>query len=150
MIQGKFLFCYDDLSPAYEIRKKVFQEEYGIDANIDQDGLDPDAGHVIVFNNLKVVGTGRLVFSNNNYKIGRVAVLKEERCNYYGDFVVRMLVDKAFQMGAEEVYLHSMINCIPFYEKIGFEKIGDVFQEAGIDHIKMILKSNKICKKCCN
>ena len=37
-------------------------------------------------------------------------------------------------------YMHAQMQVIPFYEKIGFKKIGDSFEEAGIMHYKMILK----------
>lgn len=149
MIQGKFLFYLDDLSEVFDIRSQVFQKELGIDSKIDEDGLDLEAAHVLVFNDEnKPVATGRLLFGDNNFRIGRVAVLKEERGKYYGDFVVRMLADKAFLMGAEEVSLCSMCNVQHFYEKIGFESVGDEFEVAGIRHITMVIKNDRVCKKC--
>ena len=39
-------------------------------------------------------------------------------------------------------YLHAQVQVVGFYEKIGFEKIGDIFDEVGIMHYKMIFKSN--------
>lgn len=149
MIEGKLLFMLDNLSDVYHIRSQVFQNEIGIEESIDQDGLDSNAVHVLVYNDKTPVATGRLLFGDNEFRIGRVSVLKEARGNYYGDFVVRMLVDKAFQMGAEEVSLHAMHNVIPFYEKIGFECIGEEFEEAGIRHIAMVLKNENMCRKCC-
>lgn len=149
MIEGKFLFCLDDLSEVFQIRNQVFQRDLGIDSTIDHDGLDAEAAHVVVYNNEKTpVATGRLLFGDGNYKIGRIAVLKEERGNYYGDFVVRMLIDKAFLLGATEVSLHAMHNVIPFYEKIGFQCVGEEFEEASIMHCIMILKKDNVCKKC--
>ena len=44
------------------------------------------------------------------YKIGRIAVKKECRGKKYGDFIVRMLVDKAFTMGAKEVFVGNLKN----------------------------------------
>lgn len=34
-------------------------------------------------------------------------------------------------------YMHAQQQVIPFYEKAGFEKVGDLFEEAGIMHYKM-------------
>ena len=39
------------------------------------------------------------------------------------------------------IYLHAQVQAIPFYEKLGFTKIGNEFEEAGILHYKMIKNS---------
>jgi len=38
------------------------------------------------------------------------------------------------------IYMHAQLDVIPFYEKMGFEKEGDLFTEANIMHYKMVLK----------
>ena len=38
------------------------------------------------------------------------------------------------------IYMHAQSDVLPFYEKMGFEKEGDLFTEANIMHYKMILK----------
>ena len=42
----------------------------------------------------------------------------------------------------EKKYLHAQKQVIEFYEKVGFIKIGNLFEEAGIQHYKMIYKEN--------
>ena len=36
--------------------------------------------------------------------------------------------------------MHAQLDVIPFYEKMGFKKEGDLFIEANIRHYKMSLK----------
>jgi predicted GNAT family N-acyltransferase len=36
--------------------------------------------------------------------------------------------------------MHAQQQVIPFYEKLGFVKEGDIFEEAGIMHYKMTLR----------
>ena len=36
-------------------------------------------------------------------------------------------------------YLHAQVQVVGFYEKVGFKKIGEQFDEVGIMHYKMIL-----------
>ena len=38
-------------------------------------------------------------------------------------------------------YMHAQEQVIPFYEKVGFIKEGDLFEEAGIMHYKMVYKA---------
>jgi predicted GNAT family N-acyltransferase len=35
------------------------------------------------------------------------------------------------------VELHAQLQAIPFYEKLGFESFGDIFLDAGIQHVAM-------------
>lgn len=153
LIQGKYLHYGDDLSEVFEIRKKVFQIEQGVPFEEEFDAIDDLSIHVIVYTSdtdKRPVATGRVYFDGDNYRIGRVAVLKEERGKYYGDFAVRMLANKAFLAGANDILIHAQTNVIPFYEKIGFQVNGDEFIEAGIKHVSMVLKSGALCKKCDN
>ncbi len=151
MIQGKYLYYGDDLSEAFEIRKQVFVLEQGVSLEAEFDNYDDLAVHVIVYDkadNKNPVATGRVYHDGNNYKIGRIAVIKEERGKQYGDFVVRLLINKAFLSGADEIIINAQVSAIPFYAKIGFIAYGKIFKEAGIDHISMRLKPGTLCKKC--
>lgn len=153
IVQGKYLNYKDDLTEIFEIRKKVFQIEQGVPFEEEFDVIDDLAIHVIVYasdTDKRPVATGRVYYDGENYRIGRVAVLKEERGKYYGDFAVRMLANKAFLAGANEILIHAQTSVIPFYEKIGFQIFGDEFVEAGIKHVSMVLKSGTLCKKCEN
>ena len=151
MVQGKYLYYGDDLSDVFNIRRKVFVEEQGVSEEEEFDEYDNLSIHALVYdnsNNKKPVATGRVYYDGKNYRVGRIAVLKEERGKYYGDFIVRLLVNKAFLSGADEVIINAQVNAIPFYEKVGFRTYGEVFQEAGIDHIAMKVLLNSFCKKC--
>ncbi len=148
LVEGKFRSYEEDLTDAFEIRRKVFQEEQGVDPEIEFDELDKAAMHVIIYVADKAVATGRLIFDGETYRIGRVAVLKEERGKQYGDFVVRMLADRAFQSGAKEVLLGSQVQVREFYEKLGFVSYGEEYIEAGIRHIPMKLKAASMCSHC--
>jgi predicted GNAT family N-acyltransferase len=151
LIQGKYLNYGDDLSPVFDIRKKVFVEEQKVSEEEEFDEIDKIAVHAIVFDTNhkdKPVATGRVYHDGESYRVGRVAVLKEARGMYYGDFVVRLLLNKAFLSGAKEVIISAQVKAIPFYEKIGFAPFGDIYFEAGIEHVKMKISSTNICRKC--
>lgn len=150
MVKGVYLNGEDDLSDAFDIRRKVFIEEQKVAEELEMDGMDAYAIHAVAYAEGKAVATGRIIYDGDTYKIGRVAVLKEERGKQYGDFIVRMLADRAFLHGAKEVLLGSQLHAVGFYEKIGFEPYGEVFDDAGIPHIHMKLKRDALCKKCKN
>jgi predicted GNAT family N-acyltransferase len=152
LIQGKILSYGDDLAEVFQIRRTVFVEEQKIPDELEFDDLDHEAMHVIVYeedpnwrdtkeNYKKAVATGRILFDGTTCKIGRIAVLKEHRNMKYGDFTVRMLLNKAFTAGINEVSLDAQCSAQGFYEKIGFH-------EAGIIHIPMVIHMRDIITSC--
>ncbi|MDF2611621.1 MAG: GCN5-related N-acetyltransferase [Lachnospiraceae bacterium] len=151
LIQGKMLSYGDDLSEVYAIRRKVFVEEQQIPEYVEFDEFDEEAMHVIVYEEAgskKAVASGRIIYKGNSCEIGRVAVLKEYRCKKYGDFTVRMLLNKAFTAGINTVTLNSQISAVEFYEKIGFHRAGFDFTQAGIIHCPMIINITDINTQC--
>lgn len=141
MIITKWYFGNDNLIDAYTIRSKVFIQEQNVPEEIEMDNQDEHAYHIVVYDNQKAIATGRLIFENGEYIIGRVAVLKEHRKNGYGNLIVKMLIRKAFELGAKKIKIHAQINAKKFYETLGFKAIGEKYIEAGteIEHIDMIV-----------
>ena len=152
-IQGKYLLGgLHDISECMKIRAEVFGGEQGFPTAAAEDEDDASAIFALAYETendaLIPVGTGRLVFLDDFYKIGRIAVKKEYRGKNYGDFIVRMLVDKAFVMGAKEVFVGAQKHAIPFYEKIGFVPVDEEYYEDEIYH-KMMKIMPATCKRDC-
>lgn len=137
--------AFDKIRP---IRYKVFTVGQGVAENIEQDSYDYFAHHVIVSEGGKAIATGRLIFKDGEFLIGRIAVLELERGKNYGDLVVRMLVDRAFTYGALEVVVHAQLQVAEFYKKIGFHKYGIIYKEASIEHISMSVKQEDLISPC--
>lgn len=150
MIKGRYLYGNDDdLSDVFAIRKEVFINEYNLSKEEEFDGFDTMCVHALISIHGKKIGTGRICFDGDEYRIGHICILKEEREKKYGDFLVRMLIDKAFLSGAKEVVVAATSDTIPFYEKIGFVKCAindnDFY---GTNYIEMKLNKKTLCKEC--
>ena len=126
---------FDDVNSPdiIHIRTQVFVEEQGIDLEIDFDGLDEVATHVLVVSGDASVGTGRIL---NDGHIGRIAVLKSTRKKGVGAMVLRALIGEGKKRNYKRVYLGSQMHATAFYEKLGFNTSGDVFLDAGLEHIE--------------
>jgi predicted GNAT family N-acyltransferase len=126
---------YDEYSHQIRnIRIDVFCREQGVPHSLEFDGLDSAAIHSIVFDGDTEVGTGRMLPDGH---IGRVAVKKQHRGKGIGKMIMQILMDEALNMKLPEVWLSSQYHAKGFYEKLDFIEIGDIYQEADIDHIKM-------------
>lgn len=133
---------YPNLQDCYKIRTKVFIEEQMVSREEEPDEYDAVADHVVVYEQKQPIAAGRLVIKEEGFMLGRIAVLPEHRGLGYGDLVVRLLVRRAFDLGAKEVYLHAQTHAVAFYEKLGFKTVGEKFIEAGIEHIEMRCNSD--------
>jgi predicted GNAT family N-acyltransferase len=118
---------------------RVFVREQGVPNEIELDADDPTAIHLIAFAGARAVGTARIVFRQRSAKIGRMAVLKSHRMRGVGRQLLKRAVTVARRRRPKTIYLHAQVGVIGFYEKMGFESRGPVFEEAGIAHRKMIL-----------
>ena len=116
------------------IRDIVFGKEQNVAREVDWDGKDEHCIQVIVTDENKPIGTGRM---QPDGKIGRLAVLDSWRGQSIGQKMLKVLVETAGKEDFKEVYLHAQGHAISFYEKCGFHKVGREFLEADIPHIKM-------------
>lgn len=116
------------------IRDEVFVREQQVSPDLEHDGLDSGAFHVLALDQGRPVGTGRVLEDGH---IGRIAVLCEYRHRGIATRLVETLIVQAQSQGCTRVWLASQCQATRLYEKLGFVSDGDVFQEAGIDHIKM-------------
>lgn len=122
------------------IRTAVFTNEQGADALAEFDVYDNQADFALLYDADEPVGTARAVRLNNGFKIGRIAILKAYRGKGYGAVIVRAVLEKAFEKGADKVYVDAQNYAVPFYEKIGFKVIGSQIMDRGLPHIPMIIE----------
>jgi predicted GNAT family N-acyltransferase len=136
---------------ATAIRHEVFILEQKVPEELELDGLDDQAWHVLILEKKIPVATGRLLleFDEQNLmnsvkpigRIGRMAVLKAYRGQGLGRQILTELIDKGLELGLNEFYLHAQLTAQSLYAKLGFIGEGEVFEEAGIDHRTMRLHS---------
>jgi predicted GNAT family N-acyltransferase len=88
------------------------------------------------------VGTIRIRYLNPNLaKIERLAVLAPAR----GKGIGKQLMEAAIaslkkNRDCNEIIIHAQEYIKDMYQKLGFELVGDRFDEGGIPHVKMVKK----------
>lgn len=119
-----------------QIRRKVFIEEQSVPEVLEWDELDQLATHCLANSDDKYVGTGRLLSSG---QIGRMSVLAPYRNKGIGEKILNFLIAEHWKVSGKPVFIHAQTQAIPFYEKAGFVRMGEEYNEAGIPHYTMIL-----------
>ncbi len=128
-----------DIAVCHAIRRTVFIEGQGVPADLEVDGRDPDATHLLATLDGVPVGTARILAKGDVGKIGRVAVLEEARGLGIGAALVRAAVEECRRAGLARATLGSQTHALAFYERLGFLAHGPVFDDAGIPHRDMTL-----------
>jgi predicted GNAT family N-acyltransferase len=120
------------------IRKSVFQEEQGVDPALEFDGKDEISEHLLAYLDDKAVGTTRIRYlDDQTVKIERLAVLSTAREQGIGKKIMENALSFIASKNIREVVIHSQEYIKGFYQKLGFVEEGEIFEEAGIAHIKM-------------
>lgn len=129
----------DDLAACLALRRVVFVEEQQVPEELEVDGLDPTALHLLATLDGRPVGTARMLLGGDTGKIGRVCVLRELRGTGVGAALIRAAVEELRGLGLRRAKLGSQVHAIPFYERLGFVAEGPVYDDAGIPHRDMTM-----------
>lgn len=125
------------------IRKTVFHEEQGVDQALEFDGLDDIAEHLLAYLDNQPVGTARIRYlDSQTAKIERLAVLSTARGKGIGKEIMEKAVEIAKQKSIQQVVVNAQEYVKGLYQQLGFEQVGEIFDEAGIPHVKMIKRLN--------
>jgi predicted GNAT family N-acyltransferase len=148
MYQYIFKTWADASSIAYPIRHQVFVVEQRIPIELEIDEHDSVAQHLILLLNQKPIGTARIFpanhQSNDYFKIGRLAILKEHRQQGLGSKMMGVLINYAEIHQYKKISLHAQVDALGFYEKLGFIAEELEFNEGGILHRECIKYSAQI------
>ena len=127
---------------ARRIRTEVFVQEQRIPKELEHDAADLTAVHAVACNRLgQAVATGRLMAAAPGVaQVGRLAVNRVLRGGQLGRQVLRALTDAARARGDAEVMLHAQRSAEGFYERLGYQRRGEPFDEAGIAHVEMFTR----------
>ena len=126
------------LEKVFEIRRVVFVLEQNCPPELEWE-FEDESTHFMASVGGVPAGAARWRKTEYGYKLERFAVLKEFRGRGVGQALVStVLADLPAE--ADYVYLNAQLPAMGLYEKFGFEKVGEMFEEAGIQHFKMVLK----------
>ncbi len=123
----------------FGVRREVFVAEQEVSEGEEYDEYETSSFHLAAIVDGKIVGTCRYRSTDKGTKLERFAVLKEYRGKDVGECLVRHCLDLVHT--EPHVYLHAQVQVVDFYAKFGFEAVGPQFEEAGIQHYKMVLES---------
>jgi predicted GNAT family N-acyltransferase len=132
----------DEYHQAARLRYELFYREHGIAFAAIFDPQEERDLHVAITTNPgnDVLGYGRLSQNSpSEFKIYQMVVAPDYQKRGLGTRILQALTQAAKARGANLVVLNARIAKISFYQKFGFQPVGEVFPSSmtGEPHIKM-------------
>ena len=132
----------ESMEAIFEVRRTVFVIEQSVSEEEEYDEFESSSTHLFATCDNLVVGTCRFRNTSQGTKLERFAVLKAYRNQSVGASILRAALAAVDRNRA--IYLHAQVQVVEFYKKYGFSKIGNQFEEAGIQHFKMIYSADDL------
>ncbi|MGL5207249.1 MAG: GNAT family N-acetyltransferase [Acidaminococcaceae bacterium] len=127
-----------ELEEAFRVRINVFVKEQGVPEDCEIDQHENEAEHLILCDDGKVVGAGRVRYFGCLAKLERICVLPEYRKSHAGSLLVEGLEQFARDKGMTKAKLHGQTQAEGFYHKQGYKTSSEVFMEDGIPHVLLL------------
>ena len=118
------------------IRFAVFVDEQNVPPEVEMDERDPHCIHLLALIGEAPVATARVDIAHEG-KVGRLAVLARHRRQGIGRALMLRCHEIAANHGLSDVWCNAQVVAVPFYESLGYAVESEVFDEAGIDHVRM-------------
>lgn len=126
----------NELEKVFAIRKIVFVDEQGCPPELEWENEDV-SHHFLALSDHQPCGACRWRKTDKGYKLERFAVLKEFRGKGVGRALIATALDD-LPTEANYIYLNAQLDAMSLYAKFGFVAEGEQFEEAGIQHFKMV------------
>ena len=128
----------DDLEKVFAVRKTVFVDEQNCPPELEWEH-EEESVHFLALLNGEPCGACRWRKTDKGYKLERFAVLKEHRGKRIGQALVAAALSD-LPGDAGYIYLNAQLDAMRMYSRFGFIAEGEQFEEAGIQHLKMVKK----------
>lgn len=148
MITGKWIPEEGDLTEVNRIRAEVFADSPALVAH----GARPDAFcmyALVCTEKGDPAAAGAALFDGTTYSIAGLGVRKAERGNGYGDFLLRMLLDRAGASLAQKVFCDAPSGTEGFFSRLDFVPCGEVFEADGVTWVPLQC-SMSVPADCCS
>ncbi len=122
------------------LRYKVLMEPLGLKFLDSHRELEANYLHIGCIEELDDSLIGGVMLApvdNKNIRMLQVAVdAKYQGCGV-GKKLVNAAMKRAKKAGYQQMYMNAMLSVVDYYEKMGFVKDGDIFEDKGVTFLRM-------------
>jgi len=127
---------------AVQFRHQLFYQEHNIPLASIFDSQEEQYLHLAIIESStkRVLAYGQLSQNScSEFQISQMVVEPEYQGYGFGTCILQVLVKAAIRRGASLVMLNARVTKTGFYQKFGFQAVGEIFasSKTGVPHIRM-------------
>lgn len=128
-----------DYRAAVDLRSSVLRQPLGLSFSSDELAAEADSRHIGCFAGGRLVGCLVLKpIDSERIQMRQVVVDERFEGRGIGRNMVKYSEELARKLGFREMVLHAREPAVPFYERLGYTRVGDRFTEVTIPHWSMV------------
>jgi predicted GNAT family N-acyltransferase len=128
----------EEYNSELELRNKILRIPLGLDVHEDDLSNEHLHHHIGAFEDGKLIGVLVLTpLNDTEVKMRQVAVEEELQGKGIGKKLVEYSEQFSRDNGFRTIVMNARDTAVPFYEKLGYIKEGDMFTEVTIPHFKL-------------
>lgn len=142
-VELRFIESSDPLfEQVRKLRHDVLVHGFELTGDIDWHDDDAASSHVVALEDGRVVAYGRMIAQGDVVQARHITVAPDRQRTGLGTVIMAALVTEARNRGMRSLWLNSRMKAVPFYRRLGFRQVGDVFVpgHVNLEHVRMELE----------
>ena len=121
-----------------QLRNDILRKPLGLSFTPEELAKEKDEILIAAFEDEKMLGCCMLVKSGGStVRLRQMAVLNNLQGKGIGRALMQFAENIARDLGYKKLTMHARVTAVGFYEKLGYEVVGDMFEEVTIQHNSM-------------
>ncbi len=129
-------------SPDYwatvHLRQWILRVPLGLDFSPEELAAESDSRHIACYRGGRLIGCLVLRPEGDDARMRQVVVVADLQGQGIGTALVEYFETLARELGHRRIVLHARESATPFYEKLGYMRVGERFEEVTIPHWAMV------------
>jgi predicted GNAT family N-acyltransferase len=127
-----------DYQRILRLRDEVLRKPLGLRFSAEEIEAEKEHMHIAAYEDDRMLGCCMLVEDGDKtVRLRQMAVLNDLQGKGIGRALMYFAENLARDRGFKKLTMHARKNAIGFYEKMGYTKVGDEFEEVTIPHYMM-------------
>lgn len=128
----------EEYQKVLDLRDAVLRRPLGLSFSPDEIEKEKNNLHIAAYEDDQMLGCCMLVEENpQSVRLRQMAVLNDLQGKGIGKALMQFAENLARDRGYKQITMHARKNALGFYEKMGYKKLGDEFNEITIPHYVM-------------
>jgi predicted GNAT family N-acyltransferase len=127
-----------DYQRMVQLRNEILRKPLGLYFTEEELAKEKDEILIGAFEDDKMLACCMLVRgSDRSMRLRQMAVINNLQGKGVGRAIMQFAENVARDLGSRKMTMHARVSAVGFYEKLGYQTVGDLFEEVTIPHVIM-------------